>query len=255
MNWRLIFEGRLSGKYIRNVYLPFPILFLGICFLLAGTMYTEFSFFYDDISYLGNANLNPKGYFYWSIGMAGSGFLILLLIPSLLLRFNKIMNPNFLGKSFFESNHTPNLKLIVQYALNIGKFFIVLFPIGMIGLGILQEAWFPPIIHQINATLAFGGLFLGVFFIGFLIIFTKEISKMRKIWFSVLGYFGPLAMVISQGLKYLEYGSFDRYCGFGEPGYCALWFVFSLYEWLLFFSALGCVFVFFYIVFSERFEP
>ena len=255
MNFHSILNGKLKGTYIRNIHLPISILSLIFCFLLAGSTYQEFSFLYDDISYLGNANLNPNGFIFWSIGMAFAGFMILLLIPSLFMRLNQQKNPNFLGKAFIQSNHSKLLKKAVYVAQSIGKFFIILFPIGMIGLGVFQEAWFPLFIHQFNATLAFGGLFLGIFFIGFTILFSTEIPRVKKIFFSILGWLGPLAMVISQGFKYLKYGTFDRYCGFGQPGFCDLWFVFSVYEWILFFSAMACVFIFFYIFFSDSFDP
>ena len=255
MKLQSVLKGRLKGKYIRSYHLPISIGVLILCFLLAGSTYKEFSFLYDDISYLGNANLNPKSYFFWSIGMAFAGFMILLLIPSLFMRLNREKNPNFIGKSFFESNKPAFIKNMVNIVQSIGKFFILLFPLGMIGLGLFQETWYPSLVHQINATLAFGGLFLGVFFIGFTILYSVEISQYKKILFSILGWLGPLAMVISQGMKYLKYGTFDRYCGFGQPGYCDLWFVFSVYEWILFFSALACVFVFFYIMFSDSFDP
>mgnify|MGYP007030149986 CR=1 FL=1 len=94
MNFRSILKGELKGKYIRNVHLPISIISLIICFILAGSNYDEFNFLNHDISYLGNVNLNPNGFFFWSIGMAFAGFMILLLIPSLFMRLNEKENPN-----------------------------------------------------------------------------------------------------------------------------------------------------------------
>lgn len=74
-------EGRNGKQVIMGkafylfLWIPLTVALCGICFALAWRAYPHYQMSNHDISYLGHPSLNPKGWWYWSIGM-GIAFLM-----------------------------------------------------------------------------------------------------------------------------------------------------------------------------------
>jgi len=116
--------------------------------------------------------------------------------------------------------------------------------IGTIGLGIIPQFPGLEIPHTINATFAFGGLYLAMFNLGGVLMRDKSIRRLSKTIFVVIGFGGPVGFCITQLYRIIS-GGVGRIC----PWIPCPWYLeFSTWEWMLLFFIFADLMVFLLIV-------
>ncbi len=202
-------DKKTHGIYILCMFLYYFTLII-ICILLyeggewREQPYGGFSFEYTAISNLGNPSLNPSGWWVFSIGMIGTG---LLLIPQLRYLYAHI-----------RADAKRSAKLIV--------LCLSLTPIGMIGAGFINEQLFF-VVHYIFGAMVFAGLGLAAIYAFF--FFVVRLIR-RKPW-PKLGEFLILYGIVLTACGFL----ISQLALLGQPGFNAI----DLSEWLMLFTLLG----------------
>jgi hypothetical membrane protein len=138
------FSGKFSKDTLMRKISPIIVLSLVGSLAISWMLYPNYDWTSMDISQLGHPTNNPNGWIIWEIGIAITG---VIYIPI----------TSFVRKKLLAMN---------GIILNIGSFLFYFAAIGMIGLGVIpnfDDGLFLAI-HRFNAALAFGGMFLGLFF-------------------------------------------------------------------------------------------
>ncbi len=171
-----LYKKILSKQIVRIcIYITLIIFYPGIIFaIIIADIYgsERYNIKNNYISDLGSPDHTPAPYILNSIAISTA----VLLIPIYLyLEEILVTGPN-LSKRFL--NKSISLKKIA----NIGKLCFIIGSIGMIGVGIFNEAFNPFYIHGILAFFLFIGFITGGLFTGLIIILKKTIIP------RVLGY-------------------------------------------------------------------
>lgn len=210
--------GKSSKRFYISFYLPLIIFIFAAFLFLSAIFYPNYYFVDMDISNLGVPNLNPNGWFFWSIAMIFMGLTVIPFIPYLYRR----------------------LEGINRHFTRIGISFISIAVIGMIGLGTFPQYRIFLFLHQINAGFAFAGLYLTLFFLGFPVIKDKRIKRPFIGFFSFMGWSGIVGFLITQIYCIIQENSVFNYVNLGSQ-----WFLnFAFWEWML----MVCVFSSFVIL-------
>lgn len=218
-----LFHGKFTKQFLVQIYFPF-ILMVFIGLLTASWLLLEDPGFLDtSISFMGDPIDNPDGWFFWAGSMTFMGVAILPLAP-------------YIRRQLRDRKRILN---------RIGSTFILIAGIGLIMLGIFVQSEANRPIHLTSATMAFSGLYFGVFFLGFIIIKMENIKKWKRALFCVLGWGGPIGFFITQGIQYFTTGSLGQH----GPWILRL----HSWEWMLFFFIFATIICIFYIV-PERSE-
>ena len=133
-----ILTGQVSKRTLTHVLGPLIIIMFITFIAVSWILYPNYNWTIMNISYLGDPYKNPFGWIFWSIAIAVTGFLLILIIP-------------YFHRRLFQIN-----KIAI-----FGTFFQAIAIIGMIGVGIIPQ--FEPkifnLIHVINSACALGGLY------------------------------------------------------------------------------------------------
>ena len=112
-----LMHGQFSKRFLTHKYLPLIYLQLSLFFLLAYAFYENYNFIRMDISFLGEPKKNPAGWYFWAIGMFFTGILVFPPIEYFYFRIRHLNKPIAI----------------------ITRFLLILFGIGMIGLGAIPQ--------------------------------------------------------------------------------------------------------------------
>jgi hypothetical membrane protein len=214
--WKAILQGRadkkIQGIYIVGTLVYYAILLITSIFLFEGGVWREqhygpFTFLYTAISNLGNPLLNPRGWWVFSMGMIGTG---ILLIPQLRYLYYHI-----------RTDTVKSAKLVV--------FFLSLTAMGLIGAGIINEQLAFPV-HYFFGACVYGGLGLAAIY-GFFFFIVRMVRRQKwpKPWQFALAY-----SVLLTACGFL----FSVLFSLSQPGPHPL----ELVEWLMLVVLLGWLF-------------
>jgi hypothetical protein len=228
------FTGQFSKQTLISLIAPILIGFFVGVMILSGIFYPiGYNPVYNDISYLCSPELNPTGWWIWAVGMLVTGLNLFPIIMHLRPRMRMISGKN-------------------NSLEKIGFMLFLCSSWGIFGLGIIPQfsGGIFLTFHIIHATMALGGLYLGSFCWGVILLThlitqnkRKEAVLIHPIGFGIFtffGWLGPLGFLITQGIR-LASGGHDRYCAV-EP--CPWILAFSLWEWMIFL----CIFVAFILL-------
>ena len=216
-------KGNFSKRFVTHYYFLIVSGTIVTFYVVSVLYYGNYIFPYDDISFLGDSNLNPHGWFYWNIGTALTG---LLLIP--------------LQPYFFRRLRRLHAKLGL-----LASSFLIMSTVGMIGIGAIPENNRNETIHELNATLAFVGLYFGVFFGGIVILRYGRLRLHHSLLFIICGLSGPAGFLITQVLFHISpFGAIFT----GPTGKYPWYLTFSTWEWMLFLSVFADLIIFMLIL-------
>ncbi len=202
-------DKKTDGIYVVCTFLYYAIFLMISILLFEGGSWGEgsygaFSFEDTAISNLGNPNLNPHAWWIFSIGMIGTG---ILLIPQ--LRYLCI---------HIHADAPKSAKIMV--------FCLALTPIGMIGAGIINEQ-FLFVVHYIFGALVYAGLGLAAIYAFFFFI----LRMIRKKSWPTLRAFVILYGMVLAACGFLFY----QLAHLGQPGYPEI----DLSEWVMLVALIG----------------
>ncbi len=173
--WKTLLQGR-ADKKAHGISLLCTFLYYAI-FIIIGILlyeggiwrdrsYSGFTFEYTAISNLGNLLLNPQGWWIFSIGMVGTG---LLLIPQIRYLYYHI-----------RVDSVKSAKRLV--------FFLSLTAMGLIGAGIINEQLAFPV-HYFFGACVYAGLGLAAIY-GFFFFIVRIVRRKPwpKLWQFALAY-------------------------------------------------------------------
>lgn len=181
-----IFNKKISEKSHRiYLFLTISIFFafqISSALLFPG----EFTIYNNNVSNLGNLNINPEGHWLFNAGVMITGVLVIpnfLYIYKIFMRFTG----NFISLLF------TRLSIISCISGSIGFFFI----------GVFSEI--SGIVHYVFATIAFGGFFTGAIILFFLFLvkdtLRKNLLSKRPLIFGFFSlYFQLFVIWISAGV-------------------------------------------------------
>jgi len=208
----------ISKKTLQQYAGPIFILNFSFWMVLSWFFYPNYDWTSMSISQLGQPDENLIGWIFWSIGLSSTG---LLQIPVV----------SFIKRSLLEVN-----KKMVRF----GTFFLYLACLGAVGLGIIpqfsgQVFW---ILHIINSTLAFAGLYLGMWCLSIFLL--KTDSNKFKALIPALFCFGtPIGFIITQGIRIF----------LGLPHITPIVILnFPVWEWMLLYGIFGAFVSFIYLI-------
>jgi hypothetical protein len=217
-------KGDFSKKFVTHFYSPVIAGTIFISYLVAVKLYGDYVLPYDDISFLGNAELNPKGWYFWNLGTLLTGLLLVPLQPYFYRRLRKLHS---------------------LWGL-LASFFLTLSTVGMVGVGAIPETDSTEAIHELNAALAFVGLYAGVLFAGIALLRYGHLKLRQSIPFVVCGLSGPIGFLITQTIRLAPmHFVMTRQSPAGKRQ----WYLsFSMWEWMLFFSIFADLIIFMLIL-------
>ena len=213
--------GKYEDDFLKKRMIPIILIAFITFYAIAWLLYPPFyNPAYNEVSNLGNPVKNPLGWISWTVGMIITGFLFLPAVPFIA---RKLYSGHFIKKMFT--------------ILGTGLMYMSI--TGMILVGAIpQFQHINPIflyIHYINALLAFGGLYLGMFVWWISILLDSRFrTKKLMIPATICGWFTPIGVSISILIRFNA----------GIPDN-AIWFLnIAFWEWnlLIFgFAALACL--------------
>ncbi len=179
-NFSMMMAGRGKkseyGKLLGIALIIF-IVFLSIAQLVFPGGYSPFDF---SISTQGGMADNPPGWYFFTIGVAISGLLIIPVV------------------NFCFENLPPHPGLLVKA----GRFFSLIGMVGFIFVGLIPHDYAAP--HNLAANIAFGGLGFGAFLVFVLLLVQMKRGISNKPKWAIVVMFGPIIVIgILSGLASL----------------------------------------------------
>ena len=228
-----ILTGEIELEFITHKLLPLIlVVFCGFLFI-SWLLYppTSYSMLTKTISSLGHPEDSIfGGWIVWSVGMTTSAFLFLPLLP-------------FIFRKMY-AGHVLNKVLIL-----FGTFFLCCTIWGMIFLGLIPQFssvhYMFPVMHMVNAILAFGGMFLGMGIYGFSLLVHMLFNKRKKdkliIVFNLCWWIPPIGTGVAEIVRNNYFPS------------SKFWLInFPFWEWLLLIGGLAALLIMFHITTKEE---
>lgn len=212
-----VITGKFSKTYMTRILAPILIINFTAWMAISWLLYPNYDWTSMDISQLGIPDQNPFGWIPWSIGLASTG---LLQIPVI---------------SFMRRNITFNEK-----GIKMSTILLYLACVGSVALGIIPQFEEGPfwLLHIIHASMAFGGLYLGIWLLITLMLRTKGYRK-NSIIPACFAFGAPIGFLITQGIR----------IALDLPRITPIWIInFSLWEWMLLYGIFGALISFIYLI-------
>ncbi len=202
-------DKKIQAIYVLCTFLYYAIFLIFCIFLYKGeslgeNRYGGFTFQHTAISNLGNPDLNPQAWWVFSIGMIGTG---ILLLPQLRYIYVHI-----------RTDAPKSAKMMV--------LLLILTPLGMIGAGIINEH-FLFVVHYIFGALVYAGLGLAAIYAFFFFI----LRMVRKKPWPTLWQFVLLYSFVLAACGFL----FSQLALLGQPGFDDIDFL----EWVMLVTLIG----------------
>jgi len=210
-------KGEAGKTYQLAFWLPVLWVLWGACFAWAAHCYHGYQISDHDISDLGNPAKNPKGWWYWSLGMGIAAFMIFPPIAFASRRMEELT-----------SRHTRRGKRLVS----IGTICMRCACFGMAGLALVPQNHNLDIIHVISGVFAFGGVYVTLLFFWSVPLFkVQEMSVARLVLFTVSAWWAVVGFLTTQGYRFFAYGEVGHALKHRRE---SVFLRFSLWEWMLF---------------------
>lgn len=214
-----IFTGNFTREFLRKYTLILVVNFI-VWILISTMFYENYDWTRMDVSFLGITSRNP-GWIFWAIAMASTG---VLQIP--IMRYLR-----------------KNLIAVSEKGLKYSLIWFYIACIGLIGLGVIPLNTEYSIfldMHYLNAVFAFGGMYMGVLILLYLMFRNKDIQKRTFIPY-ILIFSGIILFIISQAIR-LSLNLPVRETGF--------WFLsISAWEWIILVAIFGIII---YLIFTLK---
>jgi len=211
-----------NGEAGKTFYLAFwfPVLWAlwGACFVLAARSYPGYEISNHDISFLGDPALNPKGWWFWSIGM---GIAAMMAFPPIAYASRRM------------EELTVRQGCGGRRLVSVGSICMRCACLGLAGLALVpQGPKLLDLIHTISGVFAFGGEYVTLlFFWGAPLFKVQEMSVARLALFTVSAWWAVAGFLATQGYRFFAYGELGHDLkNKGE----SVFLRFSLWEWMLF---------------------
>jgi hypothetical membrane protein len=223
---RKIFLGDFSRRILTFYITPLLIIVFSVFMAISWILYPGFNLTRMEISQLGSPDLNPAGWVFWSIGMGLTGVLYLPIIPYINNRIGKI-----------------NGKIT-----KMGTILLYVSAIGSIGVGVIPQFAHVSFqtIHVINAGMALGGLYLGMFFWG-LPLLKEKIMQKKLVLIAIFGWGAPIGFIITQSIRLMINVPEILEQISTLPWY----FTFQTWEWLLMICIMAAFLILIYAIPEE----
>jgi hypothetical protein len=213
-------KGNFTKRFVTHFYSLLIVGTISIFYMAAVICYKGYALPYDDISYLGDSQLNSNGWFFWNIGTALTGLLLVPLQPYFFRRLRRFHS--VLG--------------------TIAVLLLSMSAIGMIGVGAIPETDNSQILHELNAGLAFSGLYFGILFAVIVLVRYGRLRLRHSLLLVISWLSGPVGFMFTQALHTSSIHLLVN-VSYGTEGYP--WYLrFSMWEWMLFFSIFISLIIF-----------
>jgi hypothetical protein len=186
-----------------------------VCLLLSARTFPHYSLIDHDISFLGDPQLNPVGWWFWSAGMILDG----LMLWPIATRLSGAIRALVAGQS-----------LARRRLAAAGTFAARCCSIGLVGLGLIPQVPGIGPAHEVAGALAMGGMYVALWLFAAILITSPPISTLKTLLLILAVGWGPAGYLLTQGWRFFVYdeGGHDVRV---TPQLPLLQF--SLWEWLL----------------------
>jgi hypothetical protein len=211
-------NGGAGKKFYLAFWLPLTAVLWGGCFILAARHYRGYEITNHDVSFLGDPGLNPKGWWFWSMGMGVAALMTFSPIAYTCRRMKLL--------SAGQVDATGRLVSLGSICMHCASF-------GMAGLALVpQGSKLRDLVHIISGVFAFGGLYVTLLFLWGPALFKfREMSAARLTFFTVSAWWAVVGFLTTQGYRYFVYGEVGH--DLKRKGE-SIFLRFSLWEWMLF---------------------
>lgn len=219
--YRRSFISAWNGQAVKTFYLAFwlPVLLAlwSVCLVLAWRSYPGYQMPNHDISFLGHPALNPKGWWFWSIGMGVAAIMMFPLAAYASRRMEEL---------------TTKQAHAGRRLVSLGSICLRCACFGLLGLALATQGSKLDLIHPIAGVFAFGGLYVTILFLWIMPLFNiREMSTARLTIFAVSSWWGVVGFLATQGYRFFVYGEMGRHLKHESE---SVFLRFSLWEWMLF---------------------
>jgi hypothetical protein len=223
-----VWRGCAPKRFYLTVWLPLLTLLWGACFALAWRTYPQYQFANHDISFLGHPALNPKGWWYWSLGM---GIASVMMLPPV-----RFLNRQMTNITLHQDQRQRNRSSLGSLCLRLSCF-------GLMGLALIPQGERFDVMHKASGALAMGGMYAAL-----LVLWSAPLSHSghggagRKALLLASAWWGVIGFLATQGYRYFAYRELGRAVKQQDE---SLLLRFSLWEWMLFVAGILAFVVFF----------
>ena len=209
------------GEAGKTLYLAFwlPVLsaLWAACFVLAMHSYSGYRISSHDISDLGDPAMNPKGWWFWSMGMGLTALLAFPPISYAARRMEKL--------TIRQTDRGRRLVSLCTISMRCAC-------LGLVGLALVRQSYHPDALHVISGVFAMGGAYVTLlFFWGAPLFKIREMSGARLTLFTLSAWWGVAGFLATQGYRFFAYGELGHDLKHRSE---SILLRFSLWEWMLF---------------------
>jgi hypothetical protein len=215
---RSVWEGRASKSFYLAIWLPLLGALWAGCFALAWRAFPGgYKMPHHDISFLGAADLNPHGWWYWSLGMGIASVMSFPLTAYASRRMEKmVFSPGFRGGRL----------------VTLGGHSLRWSCLGMMGLALSPQGGLFDVIHIVSGVFAMGGMYLTLLFLWLVpLCAARQLRAGSFALFAFSAAWGVVGFLLTQGFRFFVYGELGRHIKHKSE---SVLLRFSLWEWMLF---------------------
>ena len=214
---RAVWNGQAGKTFYAGCWMPVLVVLWGACFALAWRSYPGYQMANHDISFLGHPALNPRGWWFWSIGM---GIASVMMTPLTAYVSGRM-------KELTAGHAHADRRLVALGALCQRSACF-----GLLGLALVPQSEKLDPLHQTAGVFAMGGMYMALLFLWLVPLSrVREISVARFTVFAISAWWGVLGFLGTQGYRFLAYGELGRHLKHKSE---SVLLRFSLWEWMLF---------------------
>jgi hypothetical protein len=212
-----VWRGCAPKRFYLALWLPILTLLWGGCFVLAWRTYPKYEFANHDISFLGHPALNPKGWWYWSIGM---GIASVMLLPPV-----RYLNRHLESVTLHADQAQPKRVPFSSLCLHLSC-------LGLMGLALVPQGERWDLVHKASGALAMGGMYGALLALLSVPLFKAgPLGAGRVVLLQVSAWWGVVGFLVTQGYRFFAYGELGHVMKHKDE---SLLLRFSLWEWMLF---------------------
>jgi len=211
--WR----GEAGKRFYLAFWLPALSALWAACFALSARYYRGYEIPNHDVSDLGDPAMNPKGWWFWAIGMGIAAVMTIPLISYASRRMEEL--------TIMQAGGGRRL-------VTFGSICMRCACLGLAGLALAPQGPRLDLIHVISGVVAMGGAYLTLLlFWGAPLFKVQQMSVARLALFSVSAWWAVAGFLVTQGFRFFAYGELGH--DLRHKGESIL-LRFSLWEWMLF---------------------
>jgi hypothetical protein len=213
-------KGQAGKMFYLGCWLPLLWIIGALCLGLAWHTYPKGYRMPDhDISYLGHPILNPRGWWYWSLGMGISSVMMYPPIAYASRRMKEL---------------TCTLDDGTKRLVTLGSICVLVSCAGSMGLALTPQGPKLDAVHKAAGACAFSGMYVTLlYFWGLPLFRLRTISAARLTLFVLSAWWAVVGFLVTQGYRFFALGELEHSA---HEKHESLFLRFSFWEWMLFFG-------------------